>query len=191
MYSWAWMTIPAEAGNPWVLVRRNDSTDELAYYLTHSPHPVPLRTLVRVAGQRWRVEESFQTGRGLTGLDEPQVRRWTSWYRWATLAMLAPDFLTVITAAEGATFPTPEGMIPLTVNEQRRLIDLPDPATPPQPRPAPALVHLATPTPSPSPPLPLPTPGRVTLITNYDCRISPGAARRQRSRRGRRTCAAS
>jgi hypothetical protein len=157
-------------------VRRNDSTDELAYYLTYSPHPVPLRTLVRVAGQRWRVEESFQTGKGLTGLDEHQVRRWTSWHRWATLAMLAPDFLTVITAAERTMIPTPEGMIPLTVNEQRRLIDFPDPATPPQPRPAPALVHLATPTPSTSPPLPLPTPRRVTLITNYHCRINPSVA---------------
>src|SRR5690349_24728434 len=86
MYSWACMTIQAASGHRWVLVRRNDSTDELAYYLTYSPHPVPLRTLVRVAGQRWRVEESFQTGKGLTGLDEHQVRRWTSWHRWVTHA---------------------------------------------------------------------------------------------------------
>jgi SRSO17 transposase len=123
MYSWACLTIPAESGHRWVLVRRNDSTEELAFYLTYSPHPVPLRTLVRVAGQRWRVEESFQTGKGLTGLDEHQVRRWTSWHRWVTLAMLAHAFLTVITAAERATIPTPEGLIPITVNEQRRLID--------------------------------------------------------------------
>ena len=93
---------------------RNDSTDELAYYLTHSPHPVPLRTLVRVAGQRWRVEESFQTGKGLTGLDEHRVRCWASWHRWVTLAMLAHAFLTVITAAERATIPTPDGLIPIT-----------------------------------------------------------------------------
>lgn len=31
--------------------------------------------------------------------------------------------LTMITAAERATIPTPEGLIPITVNEQRRLID--------------------------------------------------------------------
>ena len=37
--------------------------------------------------------------------------------------MLAHAFLTVITAAERATIPTPEGHIPITVNEQRRLID--------------------------------------------------------------------
>jgi len=51
-----------------------------------------LSQLVRVAGQRWRIEESFQAGKGLTGLDQHQVRRWTSWQRWTTLAMLAHAF---------------------------------------------------------------------------------------------------
>lgn len=123
MYSWAWLKIPSDTACRWVLVRRNDSSGELAYYLTYSPNPVPLRTLVRVAGQRWRVEESFQTGKGLTGLDEHQVRRWKSWHRWVTLAMLAHAFLTVITAVERDTVPTPDGLIPITVNEQRRLVD--------------------------------------------------------------------
>jgi hypothetical protein len=31
------MTIPVESGHQWVLVRRNDSIDELAFYLTYSP----------------------------------------------------------------------------------------------------------------------------------------------------------
>jgi sensor domain CHASE-containing protein len=35
----------------------------------------------------------------LTGLDQHQVRRGTSWHRWATLAMLAHAFLTVTAAA--------------------------------------------------------------------------------------------
>ena len=65
--------------------------------------------LVRVAGRRWKVEESFQTGKGLTGLDEHQVRRWTSWHRWVTLAMLAHAFLAVTTAAERAPQPAPAG----------------------------------------------------------------------------------
>jgi len=34
---------------------------------------VPLSTLVRVAGRRWTVEESFQTGKDLAALDEHQV----------------------------------------------------------------------------------------------------------------------
>ena len=77
---------------------------------------MPLPTLVKVAGIRWTTEENFQAGKGLAGLDEHQVRRWGSWYRWTTLAMLALAFLT-ITAATEHTHPPPAGQIPLTRNE--------------------------------------------------------------------------
>jgi len=123
LYSWAWIPITAATGHSWVLLRRNDTSKEIAYYRTFSTHPVPLRTLVRVAGQRWRVEECFQTSKGLAGLDQHQVRRWTSWHRWVTLAMFAHAFLTVITAAERSARPTPDGLIPITVNELRKLFD--------------------------------------------------------------------
>jgi SRSO17 transposase len=63
---------------------------------------VPLATLVAVAGRRWTIEESFQAGKGLTGLDEHQVRRWTSWHRWTILAMLAHAFLAVTAATQRA-----------------------------------------------------------------------------------------
>ena len=49
-------------------------------------------------GHRWRIEESFQAAKDLTGLDQHQVRRWTSWHRWTTLAMLTHAFLAVATA---------------------------------------------------------------------------------------------
>ncbi len=104
-------------------MRRNDTTGEVAYYRAYSLTPVGLPTLVKVAGQRWRVEECFQTSKGLAGLDQHQVRRWTSWHRWVTLAMLAHAFLTVITAAERERHPTPAGLIPITVNELHRLFD--------------------------------------------------------------------
>jgi hypothetical protein len=82
---------------------------------------VPLATLVAVAGQRWTIEESFQAGKGLTGLDEHQVRRWTSWRRWTILAMLAHAFLPVTAAtARAEPHPTP-GLIALTANEIRHL----------------------------------------------------------------------
>jgi hypothetical protein len=106
-----------------VLIRRNTTTGELAYLRCYSPTPVPLSVLVRVAGQRWRIEESFQAAKGLTGLDEHQVRRWTSWHRWTTLAMLAHAFLAVTTATERDHSPTPADLIDLTVNEFRRLFD--------------------------------------------------------------------
>ena len=83
---------------------------------------MPLRELVRVAGRRWTIEETFQTGTGLAGLDEHQVRRWTSWQRWTLLAMIANALLVVIAANEHDDQPTPAGMIPLTCSEIRRLL---------------------------------------------------------------------
>jgi hypothetical protein len=76
---------------------------------------------VKTAGRRWTVEENFQASKGLAGLDEHQVRRWISWYRWVTLAMLAAAFLT-ITAAGHASHPPPGGQVPLTRNEIARLL---------------------------------------------------------------------
>ena len=104
-------------GHRWLLIRRNRSTGELAFYRCYSPQPVPLAALVKIAGPRWTTEENFQAGKGLTGLDEHQVRRWTSWYRWTTLAMLALAFLTIAAATEHARRPPPAGQIPLTRNE--------------------------------------------------------------------------
>jgi len=126
-YSWAWIALdaedPTDTGWHHLLIRRNDATGELAYLRCYAPRPVTLHTLVSVAGQRWRIEESFQAAKGLVGLDQHQVRRWTSWHRWTTLAMLAHAFLAVATAIERDTAPTPTGLIMLTVNEFRRLFD--------------------------------------------------------------------
>lgn len=104
LYHWARAAIrPLEnTRSYWLLVRRNlsDPTD-LAYYLCHGPERTPLRELVRVAGARWAIEETFQTAKGQVGLDQYQVRRYDSWYRHITLAMLAHAFLTVTTAYAG------------------------------------------------------------------------------------------
>ena len=126
-YSWAWVDLLPEddtdTGCHCLLIRRNDATGELAYLRCYSPHSVTLHSLVTVAGQRWRIEESFQAAKGLAGIDQHQVRRWTSWHRWTTLAMLAHAFLAVATASERETTSTPTGLIALTVNEFRRLFD--------------------------------------------------------------------
>ena len=127
LYSWAWFRLLPEedtdTGVHHLLIRRSDTTGEHAYLRCYSPRPVPLRSLVAVAGQRWRIEESFQAAKGLVGLDQHQVRRWTSWHRWTTLAMLAHAFLAAATATQRDIAPTPVGLIALTVNEFRRLFD--------------------------------------------------------------------
>jgi hypothetical protein len=98
-------------------VRRNRKTRELAFSHCWTPRPVSLATLVRVAGRRWTIEERFQTGKGLVGLDQHQVRRWRSWYRWTTLAMLAHAFLVVLAATYRTRHPPPAGLMSLTCNE--------------------------------------------------------------------------
>lgn len=127
LYDWAWTSIDtdaAHAGRRWLLVRRNNDTGEVAYYRCHAPGPVPLRDLVRVAGRRWTVEESFQASKGLAGLDEHQVRRWTSWHRWTVLAILAYAFLATLAATERAHNHPPRGLIPLTCNEISHLFNI-------------------------------------------------------------------
>jgi SRSO17 transposase len=102
LYDWAFVRLDhdgpppcGQAGRHWLMLRRNRRTGELAFYRCFTPCPTPLAVLVRVAGTRWTVEERFQTGKGLAGLDQHQVRRWRSWYRWVTLAMLAHAFLVI------------------------------------------------------------------------------------------------
>ena len=122
-YYWAWITVTNPGpGCHYLLIRQNRRTGELAFYRCYSPQPVTLAALVKVAGQRWTIEENFQAGKGLTGLDEHQVRRWTSWYRWVTLAMLAAAFLTIAAALEHARSQDLAELIPLTRNEIAHLL---------------------------------------------------------------------
>lgn len=128
-YDWAWLADVGADGDPdddgWhsLLIRRNNTTGELAFYRCWAPGPVTLAQLVRVAGVRWIVEESFQAGKGQVGLDQHQVRRWTSWHRFTTLALAALAVLAICAAdARSAHRPARPDMIELTVNEIRRLI---------------------------------------------------------------------
>ena len=125
-HDWAWVRItpPIDeaTGHHWLLVRRRIRDGELAFYRCWSPTTVSLATLVRVAGTRWCVEECFRAGKDEVGLDQHQVRKWTSWYRYTTLAMFAHAILAVIAAREHAhRRESDQGLIVLTVNEIRHL----------------------------------------------------------------------
>lgn len=101
-----WIMLPWRRQFPhgrrgWVLARRSitDPT-EIAYYLCHGPRGTRLRSLVRVAGSRWAIEECFQTAKNEVGLDQYQVRRYDAWYAHITLAMLAAAFLAAMRASQ-------------------------------------------------------------------------------------------
>jgi SRSO17 transposase len=105
VYDWASLPIRrafAHGRRGWVLARRSISTGEICYYVCFGRRGTRLRELVRTAGARWAVEESFQTAKNEVGLDQYQVRRYDAWYAHITLAMAAAAFLVVTRATEAA-----------------------------------------------------------------------------------------
>jgi SRSO17 transposase len=128
-YDWALVATTDEAADPvatstghhWLLIRRNRKSGQYAFYRAYSPTRVPLTTLVKVAGRRWTIEESFAASKELAALDEHQVRTWTSWQRWTALAILAHAFLSVMAATE-PPLRDRQALIQLTRHEIRRLL---------------------------------------------------------------------
>jgi SRSO17 transposase len=99
LYDWALVRLSEEQGWARTLLLRRSLGEKLehAYYLCYSPIPkATLATLVRVAGQRWQIEQCFETAKGECGLDHYEVRHWKGWQRHITLAMLAHAVLAVL-----------------------------------------------------------------------------------------------
>ena len=100
-YDWALhrLYIDDTGWGHWLLVRRRlKPPHKRAYYRVFAPAGTTLEQMVAVAGQRWRVEECFETAKGECGLDEYEVRSWTGWHRHVTLSLLAHAYLTVVRA---------------------------------------------------------------------------------------------
>lgn len=111
VYDWAVVDIRPlrrrEWGH-WLLARRSiTDPSDIAYYVCFGPVGATVEELVRVAGSRWAIEESFQTAKNETGLDHYQVRGYEAWYRHITLSMAAAAFLVITrdTAKKGGPIP--------------------------------------------------------------------------------------
>jgi SRSO17 transposase len=128
-----WARFPIESGGKndqrhWLLIRRSllDESD-LSFYVVFGPVGTTLEQMVRVVGARWKIEEIFEAAKGEVGLDQYEVRLWTSWYRHITLVMLAHAYLTVMRAhgisREGSTSQAAAvALLPLTVPEVRHVL---------------------------------------------------------------------
>ena len=101
LYDWALLPLGEvdEERQRWLVFRRSisDPTD-LAYYVVSAPKKTLLEVMVKIAGARWAIEESFESAKGEVGLDHYEVRNWGGWYRHITLAMFAHAYLTVVRA---------------------------------------------------------------------------------------------
>ena len=143
-YAWALLA----TASPWhhLLIRRHLGTGELAFHYCFVPQgqPVSMARLIRAAGLRWPVEETFEFGKDRLGLDQSQVRLYTAIARHTVLVMAALAICAVtaallrdrtntqapLPARPDQPPPADPGMIPLTVPEITRLL-----ATPPVSRP--------------------------------------------------------
>jgi len=79
-----------------LLIRRNISDGDLAYFTTWCPAGTGIQALVSVEGRRWAIEDSFETGTNELGLDHNETRSWYGWHRHVSLVMLAFAMMAVI-----------------------------------------------------------------------------------------------
>ena len=87
------------ASDVWLLVRRSLSNpSELAYYLSDADSSTPLETLARVASVRYTIEQCFEEAKDDVGLDQYEVRTYSSWHRYMTLSMMAHAWLASVRA---------------------------------------------------------------------------------------------
>jgi SRSO17 transposase len=157
-YDWAVADITDTDTGPGhqLLIRRNRRTGELAFYRCYSPTAVPLATLVRVAGRRWTVEETFQSGKGLAGLDEHQVRRWTSWRQVGHPRDARARLPRHHRRTRTDPSPLPGRADPADLQRDPAFVHHADCPARPRPSPPAFVVRLATTPPSPRPRRPLP-----------------------------------
>ncbi|KEQ04029.1 hypothetical protein GV68_14325, partial [Pseudorhizobium pelagicum] len=72
-----------------LLIRRNISDGDLAFFTTRCPAGTDIQTLVSVEGHRWAIEDGFETAKNELELDHNETRSWHGWHRHVSLVMLA------------------------------------------------------------------------------------------------------
>jgi len=95
-----------------LLIRRCLADGECAYFTTWCPARTTIETLVAVEGQRWAIEDAFETAKNELGLDHNETRSWHGWHRHVSLVMLA--FAMLATIQHKANAPPPKTLISLT-----------------------------------------------------------------------------
>jgi SRSO17 transposase len=107
LYDWAYLELADLAAEEYnehltglwtrgLLIRRRLSDGDLAFFSTWCPADTPMETLVRVEGQRWAIEDAFETAKTELGLTHNETRSWHGWHRHVSMVMLAFAMLAVV-----------------------------------------------------------------------------------------------
>jgi SRSO17 transposase len=107
LYDWAYVELADLAADEYnealtglwtrgLLIRRTLSDGDLAFFSTWCPAGTPMETLVHVEGQRWAIEDAFETAKTELGLTHNETRSWQGWHRHVSLVMLAFAMMAVV-----------------------------------------------------------------------------------------------
>jgi SRSO17 transposase len=107
LYDWAYLELAdleaaeynADLTGLWtrgLLIRRNITDQDLAFFSTWCPAGTPIDTLVWVEGRRWAIEDAFETAKTELGLTHNETRSWHGWHRHVSLVMLAFAMMAVV-----------------------------------------------------------------------------------------------
>jgi len=88
----------------WLLCERDrGTTPKTKYYLVDLPSTASLRAVVRLAHQRWAIEQQYQELKDEIGLDHFEGRSLPGWQRHVVLTALAYSFLQIERRRRGQT----------------------------------------------------------------------------------------
>jgi SRSO17 transposase len=95
-----------------LLIRRDISNSDLAFFTIWCPAGTGIQTLVSVEGLRWAIEDSFETAKNELGLDHNETHSWHGWHRHVSLVMLAFTMKAVIRYRANNTEPQKRPRMP-------------------------------------------------------------------------------
>jgi SRSO17 transposase len=86
-------SLPAE----WLIAEwPPDKAEPVKYWLSTLPARTPLKTMVRLAKIRWRIEHDYRELKTGLGVDHFEGRSFIGWHRHVTLTVLAQAFCTLL-----------------------------------------------------------------------------------------------
>lgn len=101
----------------WQLLIVERADGDIKYALSNAPSETPLHTLVRIHGQRFRIERAFQDAKSEVGMAEYQLRGWLGWHNHMSLCCLALLFLLKVRLIQQHEYPL------LSARDIRRLLE--------------------------------------------------------------------